>query len=246
MRSELYLATGAKPVGRAVVRIGSSRSNLIGRWFLHGLYMPPSMRPRTTPYETPLMKSAACSRRAAYVLAGIAAGVPRRIRPFDLVIPMEIRYYEPASVYPDRISTRTADVPVPEFSTQRAVEYRPRELSAILSSACARFEPAALPRNFSPDGLPTIENRDRIILTGDKFERSSFKFLQPLIDADERVIALDMESYGFSRSVGEPWMILRGISDLGKIGTAARQRAAALVAAAAARDLIEQGAFSVK
>jgi nucleoside phosphorylase len=155
-------------------------------------------------------------RARAWVLVGMAAGLPGEVSRGDVIFPKTVWWYEPGRLLPDLFEPR------PEFAirplNRQLMRFDPsseslaNRLRAAVDDLLARHRPDDLPADFAPNKISVM---NQAVATGELLLRDG-ELLSRLHAVNQRIVLADQESYGFATACrGVNWMIARGIADYG-------------------------------
>jgi nucleoside phosphorylase len=179
----------------------------------------------------------------ALFLVGIAGGRRGKVALCDVVVPKIIHAYEGERREPDVTRPRHEVLNVPREVFGNLLAYYPtkalrQRLSAFRSRIpTERRPPIEKGRRFKP----TFHIENVAIACGEVLAADG-RFIEELRAYEDRIHAIDQESYGFGLSSGRTWFgIFRGISDYADAEkTDTWQYLAAGVAAMYLRDFLER------
>jgi nucleoside phosphorylase len=181
----------------------------------------------------------------AVFLVGIAGGREGRTAQGDVIIARRVFYYESGRATPVGIDPRPENAEPDNEYGNGLYAYDPNDTDfySKIGAFIEDVPKAKRPATLSTDFRPTVYGGPTIIASGELVLRDG-RILEGMARRyDDRIRAVDQESYAFATSVrGIPWAIFRGISDVANADQDDRWKyTAAGFAAISLRDFLENG-----
>jgi len=202
-------------------------------------------RPLNVHAAAPLARLREYYRPVITILVGIAAGHPGKVSLGDVVVPRNVLYYEPARLTATGLQLRPEHTapPDPYLYGFDLYDADAGPFGDRMGSHFAELPIDRRPQIESDAFQPAVHGANTSIASGEVVLRDG-SLIGALRDRfDEKIHAVDQESYGFAESSrGTSWLIFRGISDYGDPDQPRGwKRLAAASAAHCLRDFLERG-----
>lgn len=183
-------------------------------------------------------------RASAYFLCGVAAGREGHVELGDVLIPDQVTFFGPGRNTEEGLLARPDPAVISEQIYLDLVQYRlsGRRFADRLTETVKLLTPAQRKpggRRFRPAlrlGEIAIATSEQVLENAELLARIAERF-------NDDIDGADMEAFGFIDAIqSAPWGIFRGISDFGQHPHSKEwQPLAALAAATALRDFLEEG-----
>jgi nucleoside phosphorylase len=183
-------------------------------------------------------------RANAYFLCGVAAGREKETKLGDVLIPDQVTFFGPGRHRGDVLEPRPDPATIDEHMYLDLGQYKMGGggFQARLAAALAAL-PASERRVTRRPFRPKLHMGNVALATSEQYLENA-ELLQRIADRfDEDIDGADMEAFGFVDAIqSSPWAIFRGVSDFGGHPRSKDwQSVAALTAAVALRDFLEEG-----